>query len=53
MSRERAPLSYRNVDEVRYRESMLTFYEQLSVVPMKKIFSEQYVFSCEQYVKSA
>lgn len=51
MSRGRAPLSYRNVDEVRYRESMLTFYEQLSVVPMKKIFSEQYVFSCEQYVK--
>ncbi|MBI5469927.1 Fic family protein [Candidatus Kaiserbacteria bacterium] len=48
-----APLSYRSVDETLYRESMLTFYEQLSIVPIKKIFSDQYLFACEQYLKSA
>ncbi len=44
-----APLSYRNVDEVLYRASLLAFYEQLSVLPMKKIFIEQYVFASEHY----
>ena len=44
-----APLSYRNVDEVLYRASLLSFYEQLSVLPMKKIFIEQYVFASEHY----
>jgi len=44
-----APLSYRNVDEVLYRGSLLAFYEQLSVIPMKKIFIEQYVFATEHY----
>lgn len=50
---DKAPLSYRSVDETIFRESMLTFYEQLSIVPMKKIFSDQYTFACEQYLKSA
>lgn len=45
-----APLSYRNVDVARYRESMLVFYEQLSLEPMKQIFSEQYVFACMNYL---
>lgn len=44
-----APLSYRNVDEVLYRASLLAFYEQLSVLPMKKIFIEQYLFASEHY----
>jgi Fic family protein len=44
-----APLSYRNVDEILYRASLLAFYEQLSVVPIKKIFIEQYVFASEHY----
>lgn len=47
----RSPLSYRSVDETRYRESMLTFYEQLSIIPMKNIFTEQYYFACEQYLQ--
>lgn len=51
VSNERAPLSYRSVNEIQYRESMLSFYEQLSLSPMKKIFTEQYLFACEQYVK--
>jgi Fic family protein len=46
-----APLSYRTTDEISYKESMLTFYEQLSIVPMKKIFIEQYLFACEQYLR--
>ncbi|MBI5456727.1 Fic family protein [Candidatus Kaiserbacteria bacterium] len=53
IAHEKAPLSYRSVDETLYRESMLTFYEQLSIVPMKKIFSDQYLFACEQYLKSS
>lgn len=44
-----APLSYRNVDEVLYKEAMLTFYETNSIFSIKKIFTEQYLFSCENY----
>lgn len=44
-----APLSYRSVDEKKYREAMLVFYEQNSIEPFKKIFVEQYLFSCENY----
>lgn len=45
-----APLSYRNVDEVMYRENILVFYEKHSVFSMKELFKEQYVFSCENYL---
>lgn len=45
-----APLSYRSVDESNYRESILVFYEKNSLVPMKKIFIEQYIFSTENYL---
>lgn len=44
-----APLSYRNVDETIYRGSLLAFYEQLSIVPMKELFIDQYIFATEQY----
>ncbi len=46
----RAPLSYRNVDEIRYRQNMLVFYEKNSIVPMRDIFIEQYIFSCKNYL---
>jgi len=46
-----APLSYRNVDEVLYRESMLVFYEKNSLVSMRDIFIKQYLFACEQYLQ--
>lgn len=49
LAHECAPLSYRDVDERVYRASLLVFYEQLSIVSMKKLFSEQYFFSCDQY----
>ena len=45
-----APLSYRSVDEDFYKESMLVFYEKQSLEPMAKIFLEQYLFSCENYL---
>ena len=45
-----APLSYRSIDENIYREAMLTFYELNSVMPFKKIFIEQYIFSAENYL---
>lgn len=46
-----APLSYRNVDEAHYRESMLVFYEKNSIIPIRDIFTKQYLFACEQYLK--
>lgn len=44
-----SPLSYRNVDETIYRASLLAFYEQLSAMPMKDLFIEQYLFAARQY----
>ncbi|MDP1688702.1 MAG: Fic family protein [bacterium] len=44
-----APLSYRSVDENEYREAMLVFYELNSIVPMKKIFIDQYDFAVKNY----
>lgn len=46
-----APLSYRNVDEVNYKESILVFYEKNSIIPMSSIFTAQYIFSCENYLQ--
>lgn len=43
------PLSYRSTDEVAYREAMLAFYELHSIMPLKAIFMEQYLFAAEQY----
>ncbi len=44
-----APLSYRSIDENDYREAMLTFYELNSILPLKKIFVEQYDFAARNY----
>lgn len=46
-----APLSYRNVDEVSFREGMLVFYEKNSAMAMWDIFIRQYQFACAQYLK--
>lgn len=45
-----APLSYRSVDENNYRESILVFYEKNSLIPMKRIFIDQYIFSTQNYL---
>lgn len=50
ISNSLAPLSYRSVDEEEYKSSVLVFYELNSIVPMKKIFIEQYEFAAENYV---
>lgn len=44
-----APLSYRSVDEEDYRSAMLVFYELNSIMPMKKIFIDQYKFAAGNY----
>lgn len=49
LAHDRAPLSYRSVDENKYREAMLVFYEINSIVPAKKIFIEQYDFAARNY----
>ncbi len=49
LSYKAIPLSYRSVDEVMYRASLLTFYEQLSLVPVRDIFIDQYHFAAQQY----
>jgi len=49
LSHKCAPLSYRSVDEEEYREAMLVFYELNSIVPIKKIFVDQYKFAAENY----
>ncbi len=45
-----APLSYRIVDEEKYRESVMVFYELNSILSFKNIFFEQYIFSTENYL---
>jgi len=44
-----APLSCRSIDENDYRAAMLVFYEINSIIPLKNIFIEQYVFACKNY----
>ncbi len=45
----RAPLSYRSVEEKDYREAILVFYEINSIMPLKDIFIGQYVFAAKNY----
>jgi len=45
-----APLSYRSVDENEYRSAMLVFYEINSLMPVKKIFINQYEFAATNYI---
>lgn len=49
ISHSLAPLSYRSVEEEDYRAAMLVFYELNSIMPMKKIFIEQYEFAAKNY----
>ena len=44
-----APISYRSVNEQKYKEACLVFYEQNSVVPFRELFVEQYVYSATHY----
>jgi fido (protein-threonine AMPylation protein) len=46
------PLSYRNVDEVVYKQSLILFYEQHSLYHFKKLFLDQFEFAVENYFRS-
>jgi fido (protein-threonine AMPylation protein) len=46
-----APLSFRSISEISYREAVLTFYEKNSLMPLKELFIEQYIFACENYLR--
>jgi Fic family protein len=49
MAHNWAPLSYRNVDEIEYKQAMLLFYEQNNLFHLKRIFIEQFEFVVENY----
>jgi Fic family protein len=44
-----AALSYRSVDEIAYKESVLLVDEQHSLYWYKRLFLEQFEFACEKY----
>lgn len=43
------PLSYRSVNEVDYKKTMILFYEQHSLSLFKKLYMEQYEFAVNNY----
>jgi len=45
------PLSYRSVDEEEFKKALILFYEQGSIVHIKKLFIEQVKFANETYFK--
>lgn len=46
------PLSFRSVDEVKYKEGLLLFYEQNNISLFKKLFIEQSLFAVRNYFRS-
>lgn len=46
-----AQLSYRSVNEIIYKESVLLVDEQHSLYWYKRLFIEQFIFTCEKYFK--
>lgn len=45
------PLSYRSVDEDEFKKALILFYEQRSIVYIKKLFIEQVKFANENYFR--
>ncbi len=45
------PLSYRSVDETIFKEALILFYEQHSLVQFKQILLSQYRFALDTYFK--
>lgn len=43
------PLSYRSVNEDEFKKALILFYEQLSLVAVKKLFIEQFIFANNTY----
>lgn len=49
LANNNAPLSFRNVDDRVYKEAVLIFYEQNSILAFKKLFIDQYLFAANNY----
>jgi Fic family protein len=49
LAHDYAALSYRSVDEIAYKESVLLADEQHSLYWYKRLFLEQFRFACEKY----
>jgi Fic family protein len=49
LAHNHCPLSYRSVNPLEYKKSLLIFYEQNSFQNFKKLFIEQYIFSSGEY----
>jgi len=45
------PLSYRSVDESLFKESLILFYEQKSILAFKKVLLDQYRFALLTYFR--
>jgi len=43
------PLSYRSVDEEEFKQALILFYEQGSIVEIKRLFIEQFQFANQTY----
>jgi Fic family protein len=43
------PISFRTVDSVEYKKSMLIFYEQNNLSAFKRIFIDQFEFAVKTY----
>lgn len=52
LAEEAFPLSFRSVNEVRYKEGTLLFYEQNKISLFKEIYLEQAQFAVENYFKA-
>lgn len=49
MSQNHCPLSFRIVDSLDYKKTMLLFYEQNNISAMKELFINQFEFSVNTY----
>ena len=52
LSNDLIPISYRTVDEKFYRDVLLLFYEQNSLVAFKNLLLEQLIFSHSHYFRT-
>ena len=43
------PLSFRTVDSIDYKKTMLVFYEQNNLYAFKQIFIQQFEFAVKEY----
>lgn len=52
MAYDHSPFSFRDIDELKYKEALLLFYEKNSIALLKELFIEQYRFAVENYFQA-